>query len=27
VTGARSATLSVKDAVGTQTVQLNGTGK
>jgi hypothetical protein len=27
VTGARSATLSIKDAVGTQTVQLNGTGK
>ncbi|HLX84725.1 MAG TPA: FG-GAP-like repeat-containing protein [Terriglobales bacterium] len=27
VTGARTATLSIKDAVGTQTVQLNGTGK
>jgi len=27
VTGARSATLSIADAVGTQTVQLNGTGK
>ncbi len=27
VTGARTATLSVADAVGTQTVQLNGTGK
>ncbi len=27
VTGARSATLSIVDAVGTQTVQLNGTGK
>jgi hypothetical protein len=26
-TGARSATLSILDAVGTQTVQLNGTGK
>ncbi len=26
-TGARTATLSIKDAVGTQTVQLNGTGK
>lgn len=26
-TGARSATLNIKDAVGTQTVQLNGTGK
>jgi len=26
-TGARSATLSIKDAVGTQTVQLSGTGK
>jgi FG-GAP-like repeat/Abnormal spindle-like microcephaly-assoc'd, ASPM-SPD-2-Hydin/FG-GAP repeat len=26
-TGARTATLSVKDGVGTQTVQLNGTGK
>jgi hypothetical protein len=25
-TGARSATLSIQDAVGTQTVQLNGTG-
>jgi hypothetical protein len=27
VTGARTATLNIKDAVGTQTVQLNGTGK
>jgi hypothetical protein len=27
VTGARSATLSIVDAVGTQVVQLNGTGK
>jgi hypothetical protein len=27
VTGARSATLSIKDALGTQTVQLSGTGK
>jgi hypothetical protein len=27
VTGTRSATLSILDAVGTQTVQLNGTGK
>ena len=27
VTGARTATLSIKDAVGTQTVQLKGTGK
>ena len=27
VTGARSATLSIKDAVGTQTVSLSGTGK
>jgi hypothetical protein len=27
VTGARTATLSIADAVGTQTVQLNGTGK
>ncbi|HWZ81502.1 MAG TPA: FG-GAP-like repeat-containing protein [Terriglobales bacterium] len=27
VTGARNATLSIKDAVGTQTVQLSGTGK
>ncbi|HEY6370809.1 MAG TPA: FG-GAP-like repeat-containing protein [Candidatus Sulfotelmatobacter sp.] len=27
VTGVRAATLSIKDAVGTQTVQLNGTGK
>jgi FG-GAP-like repeat len=27
VTGARSATLSIKDAVGTQVVQLSGTGK
>jgi hypothetical protein len=27
VTGARTATLSILDAVGTQTVQLNGTGK
>jgi hypothetical protein len=27
VTGARTATLSIKDAVGTQSVQLNGTGK
>jgi VCBS repeat protein/centrosomal CEP192-like protein len=27
VTGARSATLSIVDAAGTQTVQLNGTGK
>jgi hypothetical protein len=27
VTGARSATLSIKDAIGTQTVQLSGTGK
>jgi len=26
-TGARSATLSIKDAAGTQTVQLSGTGK
>src|SRR5579863_300095 len=26
-TGARSATLNIKDAVGTQTVQLSGTGK
>ena len=26
-TGARTATLNIKDAVGTQTVQLNGTGK
>ena len=26
-TGARTATLSIKDAVGTQTVQLSGTGK
>ncbi len=26
-TGARSATLNIKDAAGTQTVQLNGTGK
>jgi len=26
-TGARSATLKIKDAVGTQTVQLSGTGK
>jgi hypothetical protein len=26
-TGARSTTLSIKDAVGTQTVQLSGTGK
>jgi hypothetical protein len=26
-TGARTATLSIKDTVGTQTVQLNGTGK
>jgi hypothetical protein len=26
-TGARSATLSIKDAVGTQTVELSGTGK
>ena len=26
-TGARSATLSIQDAVGTQTVQLSGTGK
>jgi len=26
-TGARSATLNIKDAVGTQTVQLAGTGK
>ena len=26
-TGARTATLSIKDAVGTQSVQLNGTGK
>lgn len=25
--GARTATLSIKDAVGTQTVQLNGTGE
>jgi hypothetical protein len=27
VTGTRSATLNIQDAVGTQTVQLNGTGK
>ena len=27
VTGTRTATLSIKDAVGTQTVQLNGLGK
>jgi hypothetical protein len=27
VTGARSATLNIKDAVGTQVVQLSGTGK
>jgi hypothetical protein len=27
VTGARNATLNIKDAVGTQTVQLNGAGK
>lgn len=27
VTGARTATLNIKDAVGTQTVQLSGTGK
>ncbi len=27
VTGARTATLNIKDAVGTQTVQLTGTGK
>ncbi|HEY6339285.1 MAG TPA: FG-GAP-like repeat-containing protein [Candidatus Sulfotelmatobacter sp.] len=27
VTGARTATLSIQDAVGTQTVQLKGTGK
>ncbi len=27
ITGARSATLNIKDAVGTQTVQLAGTGK
>jgi hypothetical protein len=27
VTGVRSATLNIKDAVGTQTVQLSGTGK
>ncbi|MBI3474978.1 MAG: VCBS repeat-containing protein [Acidobacteria bacterium] len=27
VTGARSATMSIKDGVGTQIVQLNGTGK
>jgi FlaG/FlaF family flagellin (archaellin) len=27
VTGARTATLSIKDSAGTQTVQLNGTGK
>jgi len=27
VTGARTATLNIKDAAGTQTVQLNGTGK
>lgn len=26
-TGARSATLNIKDAVGTQTVALGGTGK
>jgi len=26
-TGARSATLNIKDALGTQTVQLSGTGK
>jgi hypothetical protein len=26
-TGARTATLSIKDAVGTQTVALGGTGK
>ena len=27
VTGTRSATLNIQDTVGTQTVQLNGTGK
>jgi hypothetical protein len=27
VTGARTATLNIKDAVGMQTVQLSGTGK